>query len=148
MNILDELNAIRVERIRVNRLGENIERMRSTLERATAASDRNGGRSTVETDPMSARVAELIDLEAEWFDSMLAIEKRSIVAEGCLGCLTSQQREVVHWRYIEGMGWEEVSRRTHYSRRHCFNIRDRAVDRLKKKAEKDEQVCTLLHSNP
>ena len=132
MNILDELNAIRVERIRVNRLGERIERMRSMLERVTGTRDNTGARSTAEADPMAARIAELIDLEAEWFDSMLGIERRSIVAEGCLGCLTSQQREVVHWRYIEGMAWNEVSRRTHYSRRHCIRIRDRAVDRLTK----------------
>lgn len=68
--------------------------MKSTLERATAASGQNGDRSTIETDPVSAIVTELIDLKAEWFDSMLSIEKRSIVAEGCLGCLASKQREV------------------------------------------------------
>lgn len=130
--ILDELNAIRIERIRVYRLGERIERMRSMLERVTAVSDRNGGRSSAETDPMAARVAEMMDLETEWFDSMMALEKRVIVIGGHFGCLTSQQREVIHWRYVEGMSWPEVARRTHYSRRHCIRIRDRAVDRLTK----------------
>ena len=55
--------------------------------------------------------------------------------DNALESLDDKQREIIKLRYIEGMGkqsWKLIAESLHISERWCFNIRDEALERLKK----------------
>lgn len=46
--------------------------------------------------------------------------------------MTMKQKNVIFGYYFNGMKWDQVAERTHYSERQCKNIRDGAVERILK----------------
>lgn len=40
----------------------------------------------------------------------------------------SDQRTILRLRYLDGLTWDEISERTHYSRRWCIVLHNRAMD--------------------
>lgn len=54
-----------------------------------------------------------------------------ITVMGLLSTLPPDERLVMTDYYIIGYSWDDIARRRHYSERTVFNLRDRAIKRLK-----------------
>ncbi len=50
------------------------------------------------------------------------------------------QKSVIFDKYINGLKWEQVAVRNHYTSRHCKNIRREAVKCLAERFEKNETI--------
>lgn len=69
----------------------------------------------------------------------LAEVKTEILSE--LNHLNYRQKEVLLSFYIDGMQWERISERLHYSPRQCRNIRDMGLDTLAKRFAHNKTIA-------
>jgi DNA-directed RNA polymerase specialized sigma24 family protein len=129
MLTVDDLKSIRRERVRVRSLQERIERLRTgaeyPLRRLGEATASRGDR-----DKLAEAVALIMDLERELVQMVISVESKAEQAERKMARLPEQQAMVLRLYYCNGLKWREVSKEAHYTMRHCFNIRDRGLDRL------------------
>lgn len=118
---LRELKSIRILRKRICELDEQIEDLKSVMERATPtlspAPCKCGNR-----DSRAAQIVRKIELEAERRDKMCRLYMTIDVVETWLYTLPEQQAKVMRARYIEGMSLPRVAEATGYSMRHCQRI--------------------------
>jgi len=104
-----------------------IEQLRSTMERVTpimkhAPSKRNA------KDTMSGQVAMMDELERKLVSRVAILEELRQKIDLFISTLPTQQATVIRLRYVCGLSWKSVSRRTSYSESHLFYI-DRAAKR-------------------
>lgn len=143
--------------MRVTRVKSEIielEEMRKTsLERATAITASyskaaaGGGADPHKFDPL-AMAGEIIDKRIH--DLQTAIAETVIAINGMEKTSNmSVKRKILILRYIQGMEWDEIAKRIHYSERHAKRMLDDAIDHLiipiemaegEKESEK-EQTC-------
>lgn len=69
----------------------------------------------------------------------LAEVRTEILTE--LNSLNYHQKEVLLSFYIEGLQWERISERLHYSPRQCRNIRDVGLDTLAKRFARNKTIA-------
>ena len=143
--------------MRVTRVKSEIielEEMRKTsLERATAitASYSNaaagGGADPHKFDPL-AMAGEIIDkrirdLQTAIAETLLVINRMQETEN------MSAKRKILILRYIQGMEWDEIAKRIHYSERHAKRMLDDAIDHLsipmetaeREQESTEEQTC-------
>ena len=124
--------------MRVTRVKSEIielEEMRKTsLERATAITASyskaaaSGGADPHKFDPF-AMAGEIIDnrirdLQTAIAETLLAINRMQETEN------MSVKRKILILRYIQGMEWDEIAKRTNYSERHAKRMLDDAIDHL------------------
>ena len=143
--------------MRVTRINEEIrelEEMRKTsMERATAITASyskaaaGGGADPHKFEPV-AMAGEIIDnrirdLQTAIAETLLVINRMQETEN------MSAKRKILILRYIQGMEWDEIAKRIHYSERHAKRLMDDAIDHLiipmelaegEKESEK-EQTC-------
>ena len=124
-----DLRALRTQRLRADFLRERIECIRADLERITAL-PRNGTGGGA-GDKMSGPVAKLIDLQQQYAEEVVEIESSLQITELTLSQLPDKQQTILRLRYIEGLTWENVARRTHYDPSHCRRIHRVAMKYIK-----------------
>ena len=133
---------------------KELEEMRKTsLERATAITASysraaaGGGADPHKFDPL-AMAGEIIDKRIH--DLQTAIAETVIAINGMEKTSNmSVKRKILILRYIQGMEWDEIAKRIHYSERHAKRMLDDAIDHLiipMEKAEREqesteEQTC-------
>ena len=124
--------------MRVTRVKSEIielEEMRKTsLERATAITASyskaaaGGGADPHKFDPL-AMAGEIIDNRIR--DLQTAIAETVIAINGMEKTSNmSIKRKILILRYIQGMEWDEIAKRIHYSERHAKRMLDDAIDHL------------------
>ena len=124
--------------MRVTRVKSEIielEEMRKTsLERATAITASyskaaaGGGADPHKFDPL-AMAGEIIDNRIR--DLQTAIAETVIVINSMEETENmSVKRKILILRYIQGMEWDEIAKRIHYSERHAKRMLDDAIDHL------------------
>lgn len=118
---IKELKSIRFFRKRICELDEQIEDLKSVMERATPtlspAPCKCGNR-----DSRAAQIVRKIDLEAELREKRRLLNDILYRVESWLYILPEQQAKVIRARYIEGMSLPRVAEATGYSMRHCQRI--------------------------
>ena len=143
--------------MRVTRVKSEIielEEMRKTsLERATAITASyskaaaGGGADPHKFDPL-AMAGEIIDNRIR--DLQTAIAETVIVINSMEETENmSVKRKILILRYIQGMEWDEIAKRIHYSERHAKRMLDDAIDHLSipkelaegEKESAKEQTC-------
>lgn len=93
-------------------------------------------RRFAEVDPCGE---ELIQTREYMRQSVERLEKRAaelIKAEECVMSMisaleTPQERQVLTYRYIDGMRWEDIADRMYYAEDTLYNWHKRALDHLK-----------------
>ena len=133
---------------------KELEEMRKTsLERATAITASysraaaGGGADPHKFDPL-AMAGEIIDKRIH--DLQTAIAETVIAINGMEKTSNmSVKRKILILRYIQGMEWDEIAKRIHYSERHAKRMLDDAIDHLiipmetaeREQESTEEQTC-------
>lgn len=128
--MLDILESIRVDNIRISNLQERIARLRSAMERMTSLLSSQPGKASKEKDRLAAQMAKLDELERELVERIIQLEDKLRWVEPLLDRLPPRQRVIVHMRLVEAMPWRLVSKRTHYSERHSRRLFRRAIEKM------------------
>lgn len=133
---------------------KELEEMRKTsLERATAITASyskaaaGGGADPHKFDPL-AMAGEIIDKRIR--DLQTAIAETVLVINSMAETENmSVKRKILILRYIQGMEWNEIAKRIHYSERHAKRMLDDAIDHLiipmgtaeREQESTEEQTC-------
>lgn len=128
--MLNLLESVRVDTIRINNLQERIARLRSAMERMTPLPGSQPGGGSKDKDRLSTQMAKLDELERELVDRLIQLEDKLQLVEPVLDRLPPRQRVIVHMRLVEAIPWRLVSKRTNYSERHSRRLYRRAVEKL------------------
>jgi len=95
-----------------------------------------GGRTSDQTPTAAARYADMKDRMSDrilYLEEKLEKETRIYKAmDEAVSSLSAQEQRVLSLRYREEKNFQEIAKRTNYSKRGVENIAERAVDKLKK----------------
>ena len=128
---LDELRNLRELAIRLNRINEEIDRLRSFVMKVTSSFD-GMPHSGQQRDAMAEYVAEAedwIDRRIETAGKMME-EVMSLSDE--ISELTRPQATVIFGYYVEGKSIRRMARDLHYSERNIYKLLKRGERRLTK----------------
>lgn len=127
---ISELKSLRSEVLKYQRVFDRVDALRDQLERITAqyGAEPHGGGSG---DKMSDMVSQIVDILNSLCKQLIEIEKKRYAAEQEIAQLPAQQATVMYLRYIDGMSWEKIAKKTHYSRSHLTKIHRAAAERMK-----------------
>lgn len=113
--------------------------LRAKRDRATALNGWQTGdrvQSSHDPDRIGRAVAELADREAELFDLEIeALDKMNTAEEALRELKNPDYALVLQYKYIEGLGWDEVAENMHYSARWVQELKRRAFKELEKRRE-------------
>jgi DNA-directed RNA polymerase specialized sigma subunit len=125
---MQELKSIRIHRQRIRELDEEIETLKSEMQKITPSMSEAPCKPTG-GDKRAGQIARMIELKAE------LTERHTLLADALdklstwLCILPEQQERVMYARYMQGMSWPLIARVTGYSKRHCQRIHDCAVQK-------------------
>lgn len=126
---LRELKSIRILRKRICELDEQIEDLKSVMERATPTLSQAPCRAG-EGDKRASQIARMIELKAGRREKDCLLNAIIDRVEIWLNILPEQQAKVIRARYIEGMSWRKVATATGYRKTHCEKIHDSAIKKI------------------
>ena len=126
---LRELKSIRILRKRICELDEQIEDLKSVMERATPTLSQAPCRAG-EGDKRASQIARMIELKAGRREKDCLLNAIIDRVEIWLNILPEQQAKVIRARYIEGMSWRMVAQVTGYCKTHCEKIHDSAIKKI------------------
>ena len=126
---IERLRECRRKREKISLLDERILRLRSTMESTTQCLSLAPGGGGVK-DRLAVQMSELLALLEERSNRVIELEQELGDIDSWLDSLPEQQAKVMRLRYVEGMKWETVAEKTHYSEKHVFKIRDAALDNM------------------
>ena len=118
---IDDLKNVRRQKLRIEALHDRIERLRSRAE-YNQRQFGECGRGDPTRDRLAEYAAELDELERELTGEMIALEKQLVLVDAELAKLPENQEKVLRLRYVEGMGWNRVSKKVGYCERQCRRI--------------------------
>lgn len=128
--MLDLLESVRVETIRIQNLQERIARLRSSMERMTPLLSSQPGRGSRERDKLAAQMARIDEMEIELAERIIALESKLQLVDKALDKLPARQRVVVYMRLVEALPWRVVGKRTNYSERHSRRLFRQAIKKM------------------
>lgn len=127
---IEELNGYVADYRYLESVNRRIEDLEGALMRTTTRL--NGmPHSSDGSDKMAGMVAVIEDLRSKLDERRVEIEANMQKVDKALDALPAQQRTVMRYRYVDGLPWEVVSRKTHWSVPHLFRIKKAALERMK-----------------
>lgn len=114
---------------KVEKLNEEIERLRSAMESTTQVLSMAPGGGTAR-DKLSDQMGELMELMAQRNAEIIRLERAREAVEEFVLALPEQQAKVIRLRYVEGLSWERVSEKTNYGKRHCYKINKAVLEKM------------------
>jgi len=113
---------------------ETIKRLEFELNQRTALRAANSGIPHMMGDPVGRKVELLLQQDA-LINKLKAdkwrLENDILVCEILLDRLMPEERQIIHYYYIQGKCWREVAEIMHCSRRGCIRKRKRAIEKMK-----------------
>jgi len=104
----------------VENIRERIERLRALLSGSGVIIRETPGSTDGPRDKMAEGVASLVDMERDARHRIEAyLDHAGMVEKAIDGLGDPGQRMVLRLRYMDGLVWEEVARKAHYSKRWC-----------------------------
>ena len=126
---IDDLKMCSTYRYAIQSLDESIARLRSEMERVTQvlshAPAHSGNR-----DKLAEQMRRLEELETARAREVADMEEHIDRCRVWLSTIPEQQARILSMRYMDGKKWDEISRLTHYGKRHCYKIHDRALEKM------------------
>lgn len=89
--------------------------------------------------PAEALAIAHADLQAKYEEKLRDLRVLQLRVEAFINTLPSREQTVMRLRYIDGLEWEEVCWRAHYSWTHTHRLHAEALKRLKKVEQEVEQ---------
>lgn len=126
-----DLSSLRYLRAQIETTEERILRLKSMAERFTKPLSYTKARPAPR-DELAEYAAKLDELERQLASRVIALEEKIDYIERGIARLPEQQAVIMRLRYVEGLKWEQVAQKTHYSCRHCTKIHAAAIERLPK----------------
>ncbi len=80
------------------------------------------GRGDPTRDRLEEYVTELDELERQLTGEMIALEKQLVFMDAELEKLPENQEKVLRLRFMDGLSWRDVSKKTNYCERHCKRL--------------------------
>ncbi len=111
---------------------ERMERLRSMAERATSAPHHAPGMATPESpDRIGDWVHRLDEAQRACDEFCRGVSEHVLEVKLAFWEIHNEdQQEVLELRYIEGLTWDEISDKTHFSERWCRHLHENALDAL------------------
>lgn len=132
MNIKDYLKQIKRLTIRVEQIGEEI----TEIEARLGVQGINYNKMPVTPSPDDKRsryIYKLIDLRDEYTrESERLMEKRKEVVDSIALLEDVRLQQVLYFRYVKDMRWEEIAERLSYDDKYIFRLHGYALLELKK----------------
>ena len=109
---------------------ERIQRLRSMLERTTTRARETPGAGAF-ADRMAESIARLDEWETECiYRSDAYLEHAFLVDQEIERLEDDRHRRVLRLRYLDGLLWEEIAEKMHYSIQWCKHLHDTALEKL------------------
>jgi len=110
---------------------ESLEFIQSLAEFGRMPGDRIGGDGLPLDDRPGEGATALCDVFARGHGNIQKYLTHVQCVEQAIGELGSpDQRDILRLRYVDGLKWDDVAERAHYSRAQCYNIHNAAVKAL------------------
>lgn len=125
-HMLEDLKSVRERRYAIESLMERIARLRSSAQRVTRQLSHTP-RYTRERDQLADYAAKLDELERELAQEVIILEESIRTAEDDISQLNDAQRIIMRLRYIDGLEWKQIAKRTMYSEQHLYYLHKSAL---------------------
>lgn len=117
-------------RKRKESIEESIIRLRSEMERVTQVLSHAPAHSG-NKDKLAEQMRRLEELETARACEAANLEEHIDRCRIWLRTIPEQQALIMGYRYLDGLEWEQVAKKAHYSMGHCTKIHTAAKKRLK-----------------
>lgn len=84
-------------------------------------------------DKMGNDLIKLDELRDKYVEIKTKLYNQQIIAEDLIKDLEPIERDIIRYRYFDGLPWKEVNKRVGYAQRQTFRIHDGAIEKLQKK---------------
>lgn len=120
----------------IKHIEEEIENLkyRSTSPRISIISDMPKG-SPSENDKMASLMVKFEELETKYTDLLQDLLDKRKEIETLIESLAPLQRDLIRYRYVDGLSWIEIQQKLHISQRTSFRIHAKALENLCNMAE-------------
>ena len=95
-------------------------------------------------DAMASIVAELVELQKKYEIKLLKLIEMQATIEVMIEKLESTERQLMRFRYIEGLPWETVCVAMNYSWRQTHRIHGQALDKLVAAEIEKQEVSEIV----
>lgn len=115
----------------VNDIRERLARIHSNLERTTPVLREQPGSGAQPKDKLCEGIVLLDTVERMYAKKISKHLSRVVWIEKAMDTLTlPMQRSIVRLYYIDGLTWDELADKVHYSVKQCQRMRDRALQTM------------------
>ena len=83
-----------------------------------------------QTDRVGAAIARYLEASQPYADKLDALTAKQAEIEYAIASLPQLEREMMRYRYLQGMRWEDICVRMHYSWRQVHRLHAAALKRL------------------
>ena len=125
---IQDLQACRDIRSRIDSIDERIARLRSQSERL--GRPLTGLPGSDSGDHLAEYAAKLDELERQRAAQVIALEEHLRTCDEWIAMLPTQQAKVMRLYYVDGLNWMQVAEKTHYSTRHCRRINSAVLEKM------------------
>ena len=126
---LEDLKRCRQLRLEGEDIREEIEPLRSAIESTTPKLS-GMPRGSAESDKLAEYMVRLETLLGKLYDTQVRYENEYYKMKEAIEALEPIQRRVMRMRYMQGLKWEDIAKKMHYSDFHCRRIRKAALKHL------------------
>ena len=127
----EQLMEYRFIRREIDQIREIMRQMRMEAEGLHAVSLTGmPGAAGKQTDRVGAAIARYLEASQPYADKLDALTAKQAEIEYAIASLPQLEREMMRYRYLQGMRWEDICVRMHYSWRQVHRLHAAALKRL------------------
>lgn len=123
----EQLNACRKHKFAIQSKREEIMQLQSDMQRMTSLLSLAPRGKTVRQDTLTDQMAELLSLEKQLSVQLLAHKREVAKIEEWMERLSDSEAIIIRLRYIDGLSWDQVARKSGYSDKQVYWIRRQAL---------------------
>lgn len=127
---LDDLKEIRTLHGEIISMQERIARLQSAMEKMTVRLRLCSERSTAEQDSQAEQIAKLMELEKKHVQLLLDYEVRLTDIREWMDTLAPLSRDIMRYRYADGLSWAEIAEVMNYSEAYCKEIHGEEMKKI------------------
>ncbi len=119
----------------IKHIKEEIEnlKIRSVSPRQSIISDMPRG-GVIENDKMAALMIKFEELEQRYNELLTDLLEKQRLVEESIQSLEPLERDIVRYRYIDGLSWYKIQQKTNYSTRTLFRKHGEILEKMEKMA--------------
>ena len=121
----------------IKHIEEEIEKLkyRAISPRSPIISDMPKG-SPIENDKMAALMIRFEELEVRYKDLLNQLLEKQHIIEDMIASLEPLERDLVRYRYIDGLPWFKIQQKLNFSSRTLFRMNDKILKKLENMARR------------